>query len=156
MQRSFICLIIGLLPLLHSCDPDRIFEENRHIPARSWHKDRIMQFLVNMNDTVNSYDIYLNVRNSNRYKNSNLFLFVTTMAPNGYSIRDTVECILADERGKWYGSGLGDIYSLRFPYKKNVVFPYTGTFTFEIQHAMRTNELKEILDLGLRIEKAKP
>jgi gliding motility-associated lipoprotein GldH len=150
-----ICAIVFSF-LLVSCDPGRVFEENRRIPGRSWNKEQIMQFMVLVKDTIQSHNIYLNIRNSGKYKNSNLFLFITTQAPNGSSIRDTMECILADAKGKWYGNGLGDVYYVRIPFKTNVIFPYQGMYTFEIQHAMRTDDLKGITDVGLRVERAKP
>ena len=83
----------------------------------------------------------------------NLFLFVTTTSPNGSTLRDTFECYLADERGKWTGSGWGDIYDNQFIYKGNIRFPVSGVYTFEYVQAMRTDKLDYISDIGLRIEK---
>jgi gliding motility-associated lipoprotein GldH len=85
---------------------------------------------------------------------SNLYLFVTTTAPSGHSVRDTVEVILADEKGKWLGSGLGDIWDLQQLYKQNVRFAQRGKYRFEYEQAMRTEKLPFVLDVGLRVEKA--
>jgi gliding motility-associated lipoprotein GldH len=94
------------------------------------------------------------VRNTSLYPMSNLYLFITTIAPSGHSIRDTVEVILADEKGKWLGSGLGDIWDLQQLYKENVRFAQQGRYIFEYEQAMRTEKLPFILDVGLRVEKA--
>ena len=66
---------------------------------------------------------------------------------------DTLECILADEKGKWLGNGLGDIYDNQILFKKNVRFPLAGKYTFEIQHGMRADIVPLIMDVGLRIAK---
>jgi len=62
---------------------------------------------------------------------------------------------LANEKGKWLGSGIGDIYEIQIPYKKNVRFPYPGKYSFTFEQAMRIEELSFVYDVGLRIEKAK-
>jgi len=108
---------------------------------------------VQIQDTINPHNIYVNVRNTSRYQMQNLFLFITTTSPQGATLIDTFECYLADERGKWTGSGWGDIYDNQFLYKRNIRFPVSGEYTFEYVQAMRTNELRYISDIGLRVEK---
>jgi len=139
--------------LLLSCDPNQVFEQNTNFKDLTWHKDSIVTIKVDIVDTTSAHNIYINVRNTSRYEMQNLFLFVNTTSPNGTVLRDTFECYLADDRGKWTGSGWGDIYENQFLYKKNVRFPISGNYTFKYTQAMRTNELKNISDIGLRIEK---
>jgi gliding motility-associated lipoprotein GldH len=65
-----------------------------------------------------------------------------------------VELTLADARGKWLGSGYGNTRDNRILFKKNFRFPEAGTWHFELEQAMRMNPLPQIMDVGLRIEKA--
>ncbi len=149
----FILSLLAVLAL-SSCDPGRVYEKNIKIPDGIWHRDNIVRFELPIEDTIRSYNIYVNVRNTNLYPMSNLYLFITTTAPSGHSIRDTVELKLADEKGKWRGSGLGDIWDLQQPYKKNVRFAQRGVYSFEYEQAMRIEKLPFILDVGLRVETA--
>lgn len=148
-----VLLFIALGLIISSCDPNQVFERNVELSDLSWHKDSIIKFQIDIQDTINPHNIYINVRNSSRYKLQNLFLFVNTSSPNGSTLRDTFECYLADERGKWKGSGWGDIYDNQFVYKKNIRFPVSGVYTFEYVQAMRIDKLENISDIGLRIEK---
>jgi gliding motility-associated lipoprotein GldH len=66
-----------------------------------------------------------------------------------------VQIILADERGKWLGKGLGDIWDYQQLYKENVRFAQKGEYIFEYEQAMRLEKLPFILDVGLRVEKAR-
>ena len=150
-----IFYIISLVITLSSCDPNQVYERNVEIPEFSWNKDSVLRFEVDIQDTINPHNIYINVRNSSRYEMQNLFLFVQTEAPGGSTLRDTFECYLADERGKWTGSGWGDIYDNQFLYKRNIRFPVSGVYTFKYIQAMRTDKLEYISDIGLRIEKVK-
>ena len=61
---------------------------------------------------------------------------------------------LADEKGKWLGKGFGYIRDNRIPYKRNIRFPFKGYYKFEIKQAMRTDDLKGISSIGVRIEKS--
>lgn len=145
----FLTLLIG-----YSCDPERVYEINKRIPDGIWYRDEPVRFELMIEDTIRPHNLYVNVRNTSLYPMSNLYLFITTIAPSGHSIRDTVEVILADEKGKWLGSGLGDIWDLQQLYKENVRFAQQGRYIFEYEQAMRTEKLPFILDVGLRVEKA--
>ena len=154
MRFRLLIAFCGLLALL-SCDPGRVYEKNIKIPDGIWHKDNKVSFEVFIDDTVSAHNLYVNVRNTSLYPFSNLFLFIETTAPSGHTIRDTVEVILADNSGKWLGSGLGDMWDLQQAYKQNVRFAQRGKYFFEYQQAMRMDRLPFILDTGLRIETAK-
>jgi len=137
-----------------SCKDNAIFEQNVSIPAKTWNRYNLIKFTVPVNDTVNPYRIVINIRNEGNYSRRNLYMFVTIRSPRGDELKDTVNCILADEKGRWYGkSNLGDIYFNRFLYKPNVKFPYTGNYTVVLEQAMRTENMEGIETAGLRIEK---
>lgn len=148
-------LWVVMMAMICFCDRNRVYEEYIPLPDHQWNRTNVLVFNVEITDTVNPHNIYVNVRNGGQYQYSNLFLFIKTISPSGHWIRDTVECTLADEKGRWLGSGLGDIATLQVPYKVNVRFPYPGLYSFEIEQAMRTQQLKHLFDIGLRIERMK-
>jgi gliding motility-associated lipoprotein GldH len=113
-----------------------------------------MVYGVDITDTINPCNVYINVRNASDYPFSNLFLFLETRYPNGAFSKDTLECVLADGSGKWLGSGSGDIWDNQILFKKNVVFKQKGKYYFNLEQAMRLQNLPQILDIGLRVERA--
>lgn len=146
--------VIALLFMIVSCDPSRVFEENKKIPDYNWEIKSPVEFEVFLTDTINPHHVYLNVRHAGYYGFSNIYLFVDSWLPDGSYRRDTVELILAGTDGKWKGDGLGDIWDNRFLFMKNVVFPIPGTYRFKLTQAMRVNPLQGVMDVGIRIEKA--
>lgn len=151
-KRIYLVVILALLTIV-SCDPDRVYEDFAEIPLHVWDVDYKPVFRTYITDTVASHNIYIEIRNGSGYSYRNLYIFLTTTSPTGQWTCDTIDCILADKRGKWYGSGWGDIHELRLPYKQNIKFPVSGYYSFEFEQAMRTEHLKGIYDIGLRIEK---
>jgi gliding motility-associated lipoprotein GldH len=142
-----------LLVLFASCDSKRIYEKNTEIPGNTWDAAQKVKFEVNITDTVSGNNVMINIRHAGLYPYSNLFMFINTTFPNGKTTRDTVECLLADDKGKWLGEGLGDIWDARILFKRNVRFSQSGNYTFEFEQAMRVEQLPGVMDVGLRIEK---
>lgn len=155
LKKYFLFSTLLLFVLFFtSCDKTRIFEKNEELPDNVWNIKDTLKFEVEITDVETPANFYVNVRNADGYPYSNIFLFIKTLFPNGQMSNDTLECVLADEKGKWLGSGMGDIYDNQIPFKRNVRFPVAGKYTFEIQHGMRVDNLPLIMDVGLRIEKA--
>jgi len=146
-------LFILSLAILAACGPNRIFDENKTIQNGNWNVQDKPIFEVSVEDILSRYDFYLSVRNAVEYPYSNLYIFIATTFPDGRMSRDTVELILAGNDGRWLGSGMGNVKYNQFLFQKGVKFTQKGKYRFELEQAMRVNELKGIHDVGLRIEK---
>ena len=153
MKLKFRFIACISLVVLFSCDPQKEFEAYHSIETSGWNKDSLVTFSVDLEDTVGNHNLYINLRNSGNYEYSNVWLFVNIKSPDGNTLSDTVEFQLADPSGKWTGNGIGDLFDNQFEYKENVFFPVSGTYEFSIQQGMRSQRLKGIKDVGLRIEK---
>lgn len=151
-KKSALLLLLSVF--FFSCDSNRVFEENQAISGSAWDSNDTLKFEVDITDTISPVNFYINIRNADGYPYNNLFLFIKTIFPNGKMANDTLECVLADENGKWLGSGMGDIYDNQIPFKRNVRFPLSGIYTFELQQGMRRSSIPLIMDAGLRIEQA--
>jgi len=146
-------LLILSFWVLQSCDTKRFFEENKIIEKSVWNNKDKAIFNVLITDISSSYDFFINLRISGDYQYSNIYLFLKTVFPDGKIARDTIECQLADYDGKWLGSGISNLKFNRFLFQKGVRFPRKGQYVFEVEQAMRVNDLKGISDIGIRIEK---
>lgn len=152
IKISHSILLLLLIVATWSCDSNRVFEQNVDIPGNGWHKDSVLYFNVDIEDTLSAHSILLNLRHESDYPKQNLYLFINTVAPSGQGIKDTFELMLADEKGRWFGSGLGDIWDFHKVFKYNVRFPVSGIYRFEIEQAMRYESLPNIQSVGLRVE----
>lgn len=144
--------LIALL-IITACDQSLVFEAHRALPLEGWHYKEKVVFEAPINDTTSLHNLYIDVRNTTDYGFSNFFLFLDIQFPDGKTLRDTIECILADRTGKWTGKGFGKIRSNRFLFRTDVWFPEQGTYVFKMEQAMRTEVLEGISDMGLRIER---
>ena len=164
MLKNSLFIFLSCCAFFCSCDSNRIYDEYKSVPNQ-WHKDSIISFNVIPPDSINNYNLFVNLRNTNEYKYSNLFLIVEMDYPNGKTVKDTLEYKMADPSGKFLGTGFTDIKENKLWYKgheKPFVFNEMGEYKIQIQHAMRQNgqvngieNLEGITDIGFRIENAK-
>ena len=141
----------GFILILSSCDPYMVYDNFQKTEHGQWSWADKKIFSVDIADSLKSYNILINIRHTTEYPKSNLFVFVSTTAPNGQIMRDTVEIKIADDRGKWLGDGFGDIKLISRMYRKAVRFKYSGEYIFSIEQGMRLSEIP-VTDVGLRLE----
>jgi len=144
-----ILLMLGLI----SCNDSLIYTDVSEMPDSEWNLFNNPDFGFPVSDTTKSTNLFFTIRTGSQYPYRNIFLFVTTKAPDGKSVTDTLEYEMADEKGNWLGKGFGDINELKLPYRQNVFFPMKGTYHVIIRHGMRTQDLKGVYDIGLSVEK---
>lgn len=130
-----------------------MFTDSKVLSQETWKLMDVLPFPVPIIDTLTSNNVFFTIRTGSSFPFRNIFLFVTTTSPDGKTITDTLQYNLADEKGKWFGKGFGDIHELNLTYKSNVYFPVKGIYQFNIQHGMRIKDLKGVYDIGLRVEK---
>ncbi len=152
-MRVLGVFIIVVFFFLLGCVKQGTWEQVQTVEQMKWNVNKTFTFEYPSTDTINNYNVYIDVRHAAQYKYSNLYIFVTTKAPNGRSIKDTLEFQLANTKGQWYGSGLSDIKELRLCYKAGIKFGQAGNYFFKIEQAMRDEVLQHITDIGVRIEK---
>ncbi|THD69381.1 gliding motility lipoprotein GldH [Robertkochia marina] len=158
MHRAVI--LLGLLIMLGSCSGNNIaFAEYKTI-GDGWDKDQAVNFNFRAPDTLNRYNLFINLRNDEKFSFSNIFLIVDMEFPQGKVITDTLEYEMARPDGEWLGKGFTDLKENKLWYKEAVQFPDTGSYEVKILHAMRKNgnvegvrSLQGITDVGISIER---
>ncbi|MFA9371023.1 MAG: gliding motility lipoprotein GldH [Labilibaculum antarcticum] len=151
LGRIICALLIAISAF--SCDSNRVYEKYEDIPDFEWNQENILRFEVEIIDTIQAHNVFINLRNSGDYAYSNLWLFVKIISPDNEVEEKKIEINLADDAGDWYGTGFGDIFDLQVPFKQKVVFPKSGKYVFEIGQGMYDLKLQGIVNVGIRIEK---
>ncbi|MBK8443404.1 MAG: gliding motility lipoprotein GldH [Sphingobacteriales bacterium] len=144
----------SLLMALSACEVRSFYRETAAIQNQKWYYDDIKVFDVDIQDTTALYNIYLSVRHSGAYPYSNVWLKIKTHYPAGNTQLSPININVADNKGEWYGSGLGSTISLETLIQENAILPEKGTYRFEVIQDMRENPLSEISDVGLAVEKS--
>jgi len=143
----FFCSI-----LFFSCNNDSVvYNQYQRIDNTQWRKGQEYYFSFFIEDNSVPYDLYIDTRNSNLYPYQNLWIFYKEERPIGAEQTEMMEYTIADNSGKWAGSGFS-IYHNRLPIKINHYFPYKGRYTVSLTHGMQTDNLEGIMEIGLYIK----
>lgn len=155
MRKLTFILKICILPLcfymMFSCEQSALINSTQKVPAEGWNAELPLRFRIDVTDTMQKYNCFLSVRHTKEYAWMNIFFFIKTTFPDKKIAVDTLECVLADYTGKWTGKGIGKYLDNQFLFKQNIRFPEQGSYTIEIFQGMRTEDLKNIESIGLKI-----
>lgn len=148
-------IFIVFVALFCSCGDADFFTDSKPINNQNWKYKDTVSFSFDVQDTINAYNIFIDMRNNKDYKYSDIYFFFDIDFPNGKHSNDTVGYDVTNFEGKWHGHNTGSFVDNHIIVKPNVIFPLKGNYKMHIRHAMRDDELKGIEDVGLSISSVK-
>ncbi len=145
---------MGLL-LLTSCGEQPHYEKVYSFEGKVWKQDVKPVYKVNIDDVSVEYDFTLFLRTTTDYKYSNLWVFMKTETPDGSVERKPFEILITNPDGSWVGTKTGTVVETPVYFRKRKL-PLKGEYTFTLEQGITQSKVDEVLDLGFRVEKAKP
>lgn len=154
MKKIFLFLLPALA-FLAGCGKINVYEKHADIPGFSWSKSFVPRFEFENTSAQSRYRIFLVVRHANAYKYGNLWVRLN-ITPKGDSTQsEDFNIALTRNNEEWAGTGMDDIFELRreLKFQKIKLDKNISECTFSLEQIMRDDPLKNILNVGLRIEK---
>ncbi|MAZ72042.1 MAG: gliding motility lipoprotein GldH [Flavobacteriaceae bacterium] len=158
MRNFFVAL--NILVVFSSCDSNVVWSETQSMEG-VWNKDRDVVFTLEAPDSLQKFNIFINLRNTNEYPFNNLFLIAAIEFPHGKTITDTLEYKMAYPNGEWMGEGIGSVKENKLWFRENIRFSESGNYNIILTQAVRNNgetegvsQLPGITDVGISIEQA--
>lgn len=149
-----VCFFLGVHT---SCRNDEVYYQFHEIKNQKWSKYDTLYFHVD-STLVNpsaKYDITVELTNSFDYPYRNIWLYSQDNINDTIFRNYSAQHLLADEFGKWYGSGFGALYQLSLPYRTSVYFQEKRNYCIKLVHGMREEPLNGIENVGIRIKEVK-
>ncbi|MBS1916348.1 MAG: gliding motility lipoprotein GldH [Bacteroidetes bacterium] len=156
MKKTFLFLISYSL-FLASCVPTiDVFEKDVAIPKQQWSSDFKPEISFSITDTVSLYNVYLVIRHTDAYNYNNIWVKATVQQPGDKSTKsEQYDLRLAANDKGWLGSAMDDIYEQRVLIQPQTKFSKAGSYQFTLEQVMREDPLLHVMNVGLRVEKAK-
>jgi gliding motility-associated lipoprotein GldH len=144
-----------LVSILFSCTTIDIYEKSVAIPGHEWKSGYRPSFEFNITDTSTLYNIFLVFRHTEKYSFNNIYINLYVKGPGMDStLKIQQDVLLATNEKGWMGTGMDDVYEHRSTLAARQPLK-AGTYTFTIEQIMREDPLREVLNVGLRLEKEK-
>ncbi len=140
--------------IMQSCSTVDVYEKTTPFSDHTWAGNNKLSFEFAITDTASLYNIYTVIRHTDAYRYNNLYLNVTTIAPGDTALTQQLELHLGDNTKGWLGSAMDDIVEHRILLTRFPVKLKAGKYKFILQQTMRDDPLENVLNAGLRVEKA--
>lgn len=152
LRVSILCIVAAVLGM--SCQTDTVYHSYRSIPLEGWKKSDTLYFAFTVTDSLKPYRVTVEIRNEEAYPYRELYLFLHRFNTKDSTlfVTDTLRCVLADQAGKWKGTGLGAVYQSVHAYADLPIL-YTGDYKIGITQGMKDEILPGINDIGINVEK---
>ena len=111
---SYLTVIIAASCFCFSCSKDTVYSKFQPIHNKAWEKESGYYFKFEIKDNAVPYHISIQLRNNDIYPYQNLWLLCEEEQPDSTIVKDTLECMLADDFGKWAGNGI-TLYQCEWP-----------------------------------------
>lgn len=153
----YLIAAVGVQSVFTSCTHIDLFEKSVTIPGHRWENTYKPSFTFTIKDTTAAYDLFVVLRHNDKYNYNNIYLNLLTKQPGHDSMQKArYDLTLATDEEGWKGVGMDDIYEHRIrltPSDQQFRFLKPGEYTFLLEQIMREDPLKNVLNVGLRIEK---
>lgn len=156
-----VFILLGCILMLSSCDDKTVQTQQFTFKSIGWPINDAISFDLKAPDTINTYDIFIHMRNNHEYMFDNLWIVSELQFPHGRVITDTLQYKMANPQGQFLGSGSGGVYENKLWCKQGVRFRESGTYKINLRQLMRKpNEtdgvpnLTGVLDIGYSLEKS--
>jgi len=145
-------LVIALGVALQACNTIGVFEKTTAFANHAWRGADTLHFTFNIEDTVAAYNVYVVIRHTDAYKYNNIWLKIISASPGDTAISRQVLLVLGNNDG-WLGTAMDDVIEQRITIAAKTKFK-KGDYTIALQQIMRDDPLQNMLNAGVRVEKA--
>lgn len=160
LQNKLKTILLSVFVLsigLSSCSEREDYYRFEEIKGANWAVEDALVFVIDTMDVQSgiNYDISVEITNNVDYPYQNLWLFSEYNKNDSTTVKDQKEFTLADEFGKWQGSGFASLFQSSHPVLKSVQFEKGKRYQISIRHGMQDKVLHGIEKVGLKISKTK-
>ena len=156
-MKHFLPFLIFTLAFVSCQQNIDVFEKNVAIPDHAWSSRFKPEISFTVQDTLARYNIYAVVRHTDAYEFNNIWINIYTKVPGDSVMRkQQLDLKLATDEKGWLGSGMDDIFEHRILITAQPeALTKAGTYIFSFENIMRVDPLPGVLNMGIRVEKAK-
>ncbi len=142
---------IIILILLVGCNTNTSFKEYKKFDDVSWNRFDILDFEFTVEEKE-SLDFYLVLRHHTDFPYGIIDINITIYTPDGEMRSREYHFKLKDANLNWKGKGMGDLWDIQLPIRKELIFNKGGTCKVQVENKMSRVETPGIIEIGLVVK----
>lgn len=138
-----------------SCQKQEIFSHFYEMKDGEWAQNDTLIFDIDsiLYEVNKPYALSIEITNNVSYPYRNIWFFIQDNIQNdSIYTHQAIEFQIADEFGKWEGSGFGSLYQVSLPVCDSLIFTERRNYRIKIEHGMRDTSLTGLEKVGIRIQ----
>lgn len=152
-NKYWLCAIFMVF-ICSSCSKQEIYYHFKEIKNAEWAISDTLIFNIDSTafEINMPYSLNIEITNNVSYPYQNIWLFAeSNLDADTIFNHSSKEYILADQFGKWNGSGFGSLYQSSVPLYSDIIFKEKRPYQIKITHGMRDDVLSGIEKIGLKV-----
>ncbi|MBU6341103.1 MAG: gliding motility lipoprotein GldH [Bacteroidetes bacterium] len=152
-NRFSIGFLAGLCLIVNACGPSDYFLAAHELPPSGWTYQDTVSFKFNIEDTLSTYRLWVDLKYRDTFPYQNLYLRISTRFPDGRRISKPYSFDLFDLKGASNGNCSGHTCLLESTLQEKALFKKPGQYELCFEQYMRKDSIPAIHSIGLRIQK---
>lgn len=128
-----------------------MLNETHELPDNQWAYEDSIQFNFAIADTLQLYDLVLELKHSTDYAYQNLYTKIHTHFPDGQRLSKPVSLELANAAGEWRGNCNAETCTTPIPIQTGAYFNQPGDYTIVVEQFMRESPVNGVQGLTLKV-----
>lgn len=151
MIPTRILFVLAVCLALMACESP-YYEAERELEGDVWPRSNVVAFDFEIEDTLQIYNIFLEIDHSVSYDYENIYCKIHTYFPSGDSVSQLLSFELANDVGEWIGKCGGQTCERELLIRPRGYFNQIGVHRIALEQFMRDTTVAGIGALKLRIE----
>lgn len=150
----FYNVVIATIVFLAACNSGAYYQKKIEMPDSKWAYSDTLAFQFSISDTMEIYNIYLDIEHADTFSTQNVYMKLYTLFPDGKRLSKQKSFDLFDQQGKPVGACSGRKCRLHTTLQENAFFNSPGAYEITLEQYTRQDPLPGIFSIGLTIESA--
>ena len=153
-KSDVFSIFVGLLSIvLASCSEKEGYSCFHHIENGKWYRNSPLVFTIDSltPSQGTGYEVTVELTTNRSYPYRDLWLQIEQDLTDSLIRTDTLRCLLADEYGRWLGSGIGGLNQLSLPYRSFIPRDSMYHYRLTIRQAMGDELLRGVEKVGIKL-----
>ncbi len=145
--------ILFILSVLTSCTKGEEYYFYKHIKESGWYSDSVLLYhldSVRFNPQI-EYSLGLELSTTGLYPYREIWLELAHNFTDTIMQTDTLKYQLADNYGRWLGSGSGGVNQISLQFLNSIYLDSAKIYNLSINHLMSDDPLNGVEKVGIRI-----
>ena len=148
-----LILPLAFLFLLTGCENKTVFKKYNKLENMTWRRFNNLDFEVPV-EKGKSYDFYFSLRHHTDYPYNFIDANVTFYTPNGERRSREHHYILINTDFEWKADGMGELWDIDLPIRKNMTFKKSGICKVNFENKMPKMITPGIIEVGLVVKES--